>query len=219
MKTLIKNFTLLSIVFLIINPAFFSNKESEKKVQKKYSIEKGTVEYKVSGDALNGTEILYFDSWGSREAKYTTGEVKIGGIKQKVKTITFMENDMVYTVDLNTNTGTKWESILMNKISDKKSEDMGKELMIELGAKKIGSGNVIGKKCDIWEIKNLSTKTWVWNWIPLKTEVNMVGVKTITVATKFLESVDAKKLTRPKNISYTERSDPMKMLEQMKKSN
>ena len=65
----------------------------------------------------------------------------------------------------------------------------------------------------------MGSKTWIWNWIPLKSEVNMSGMKVTYTATKIGTSFDAAKLERPRNISYNDMGNVMDLLKKMKKKN
>lgn len=185
---------------------------------KRYNQKSGTVEYQITGSMMSGTETLYFDDYGVREAKYTNTEVKFGGFSQKTNNATYLEGSTIYTVDLNTNTGTKMENSIMKNLEGKDLQDVGRQMLKDMGGKQIGSESFMGKNCEVWEIKNLGSKSWIWNGLMLKTEVNMMGQQITYTATKISEAVDAKKLQRPTNIKYTEGEDPMKMLEQLKKN-
>ena len=83
-------------------------------------------------------------------------------------------------------------------------------MMKQMGGKKIGSEKFLGRQADIWEIKQMGTKSWVWKGVPLKSELNMMGMKISIVATKISEEFDKSKLERPKNIDYKDMSEMMK---------
>ncbi|HEX9652475.1 MAG TPA: hypothetical protein VGA99_02090 [bacterium] len=185
---------------------------------KRYTQKNGTIEYTITGNMMTGTEALYFDEFGLREAKYTNTEIKMGSFSQKTNSVAYVEGSTIYTVDLNTNTGTKMENSMMKKLEGKDLQDAGKQMLVEMGGKQIGNETFLGKNCEVWEIKNLGSKSWIWNGLMLKTEVNMMGQQVTYTATKISDTFDAKKLQRPTNINYTEGVDPMKMLEQMKKN-
>lgn len=110
------------------------------------------------------------------------------------------------------------ENPILKNLKGKNLQDYGKEIMIKMGGKKVGTEKLLGKNCEIWEVKSLGTRTWVWNWIPLKIVSKMAGMDIIILATKILTSFDLKKLNRPKNIKYREMGDMMKMLNNYNKS-
>lgn len=171
---------------------------------KRYGMEKACIEYTITGTMQSGTETLYFDQWGAREAKYTTMAVKVAGFSQETKSATFTEGDWIYSVNLATNTGTKTRNNLFDGMSENEKKEMGLEMMKKMGGKKIGQEKVLGKTCDVWEIPSAGSKTWLWNWIPLKTEVNMGGMKLVYEARKISTTFDPAKLNKPDNVKYSD---------------
>ena len=206
---------LLFGILLVVTTIIFAQSKAS---LKRYNQESGTIEYTITGNMMNGTEILCFAKFGGLEAKYTNTEVKVAGFSQKTNTVAYLEGSTLYTVDLNTNTGTKMENSIMKNLEGKDLQDAGKQMLKDMGGKQVGNETFLGKNCEVWEIKSLGSKTWIWNGVPLKTEVNMMGQQITYTATKISDTVDPKKLQRPTNINYTEGMDPMKMLEQMKKN-
>ena len=189
---------------------------------RRYQIESGMVEYAVSG-AQQGTESLYFDKWGMREAKYTRTEISIAGVTQKTNQLTLMDGEWIYNIDLDKKTGTKIKNPIFDIIaarSDSKDfGELGLQMLKDMGAEKTGSEEVAGKPCDIWEAKSLGSKSWVWNSIALKTEVNLAGIRATTVATKVDDgaSIPEDKFTLPSDATITESPAVDKMMEKMKK--
>ncbi len=212
---------LILFLFLAITNAAVINGYSKQPASnmKRYNLKKACIEYTVSGKMHSGTEVLYFDNYGAREAKFNTSKIKIAGFTQETRTATYLEGTWTYTVDLKTKTGTKMENPILQNLKGKSLQDTGKEMMVNMGGKKVGTEKILGKTCDIWEVKNLGTRTWVWNWIPLKTESKMAGMDMIILATKISTSFDLKRLNRPKNINFREMGGMKKMLNKYNKSN
>ncbi len=179
---------------------------------KRYGVKQACIEYTVSGDMQSGTEVLYFDHWGAREAKYEMKTIKVGPMKTEENKVTYMEGSMAYTVNLKDNTGSKMENPMLKGFEGQDLSEVGEKMMKQMGGKKIGSEKFLGKQCDIWEIKQMGTKSWVWKGVPMKTELNMMGMKINVVATKISENFDKSKLQRPKNIDYKDMSEMMKSL-------
>lgn len=198
-----------------------SGTESSKKTgsgMKRYGIEKACIEYEIKG-MQNGTEILYFDNWGAREAKFTHIEIKVGPISQKTNTVTYLEGTMTYTVDLDKNTGTKAENPMLQALEGEDVAEVGEQMLKNMGGKKIGKEKFLGKTCDVWEIKNLRSKSWVWKGITLKNETNMMGMKVSIKATKITYSFDKKKLDRPTHIKYKDMGEMMNKFKEFRKQN
>jgi hypothetical protein len=186
---------------------------------KRYLIKSGVVEYTLSG-TRKGTETIYFDNWGMREAKYTKAEISAMGFTQKQNTLTLLDGEITYSIDLDTKTGTKMETPLLKEIAanNKDLTDAGEKMMKGMGAVKIGAEVVLGKTCDVWEIKNMKSKTWVWKGVALKTQTSMPNMEMTITATKFEDSVaiPPDKLKIPSDVTITEGVDMKKMLEGLK---
>ncbi len=117
---------------------------------------------------------------------------------------------MQYRVNLDDNTATKMENTMLKGFEGQDLTEVGEKMLKQMGGKEIGSEKFLGKPTDIWEIKQMGPKSWVWKGVPLKTELNMMGMKINVVATKISENFDKRKLQRPKNIDYKGMSEMMK---------
>lgn len=182
---------------------------------KRYGIKSGVIEYELTG-AQSGKEVVYFDDWGFREAKYTETELSFGGFSQKINSLTIMEGNMIYNIDLSTNTGTKIENSMFEGLEGEDMEQIGEKMMEQMGGEKTGTETVLGKECDLWEIKQMGSKTWVWKSIPLKTEVNM-GMQMNIVATSISEeSVSAEKFKIPEGVTFTDAGNLEDIMKKLK---
>ncbi len=81
---------------------------------KRYQVESGIVEYEMSG-MQKGTETVYFDRWGWREAKYTNTELSIAGLSRKETKLSIMDGDWIYNIDLESRTGTKIKNTVLSQ--------------------------------------------------------------------------------------------------------
>jgi len=157
---------------------------------KRYEFESGKVTYKTSG-SMQGTETMYFDDYGMLEVKNTKATLEMMGIKQVTDTKVIMDGKWIYTLDNNSGDANKMENPLYSMFPDGADlEKVGEEMMLNMGGKKIGTETLLGKKCDIWEIKKLMSKVWVWKSIPIKSEVNMMGMNIIQIATSVEVDID-----------------------------
>jgi len=186
---------------------------------KRYQIKSGVVEYTLSG-TRKGTETIYFENWGMREAKYTKAELSVAGFTQKQNTLTLMDGGYTYNIDLDTRTGTKMETPLLKEIAANQKDltEAGEKMMKSMGGVKIGTEVVLGKTCDVWEIKNMKSKTWVWKGVPLKTQVSMPSMEMTIMATKLDEgaAIAADKFTIPSDVKINDAGNMQKMLEGLK---
>lgn len=179
---------------------------------KRYQAKSGIIKYKVEGTS-KGTEILYFDNFGSDEAKETKIKTTVMGFTQESNQLTVMNAATIFVADYNTKTYTKMPNPLFEltqQISQntKDAEKLGEEVMKSIGGKMIGEETVLGKPCKIWEIASMGTKTWTHKFIPLKVETNMMGMKINYIATsiKLDVTVPAEKFKLPGG--FTEKKTP-----------
>ena len=96
-------------------------------------------------------------------------------------------------------------------------DDVGEKMMKQMGGEKIGTEEYLGKPCDVWVMKSMGTKIWIWQGtrVTLKTDTDM-GMKMSVAATEISESFDLKKLDRPRDIDYKDMGDIMDMLKSRK---
>ena len=208
-----------TVLFALL-PVLFSAVAPGNAQGKRYYIQSGVIEYTVSG-AQTGTEVLYFDRWGMREAKYTNTEIKMMGMSQKQNKLTITEDEWITTIDLDRRTGTKMRNTVVKEMLEKSGSkdlaELGENMMKAMKAVKVGSANVAGKTCDVWEIKDLGSTNCVWNWIPLKTQVKMAGVEIVMVAAKVQEGgpVPDSKFAVPAGVKISEGRDPTDVLREL----
>ena len=166
----------------------------------------GCVKSKITGDMAGMTKINGRETYcwnGTKEVRIQDQKVTTMGMTQVTHTATytdFSEGGTIYVVDLSTDppTGTRTENPMIKSLQESRG-------------KIIGKGKVLGKKCDIWEISNMGTKTWIWNWINLKTVTSM-GMIITTEATEILKKCDKKTVLKP-NIKYVPMEEKTKGIE------
>jgi len=200
----------LSLIFisLIFNLGYTQNNELNKK---RYYVESGIIKYKISGNT-KGTEEIYFDKWGEREAQISKAvtETTFFGIKNKQEenTLNILDGDISYGIDLKKKTGVKTLNAGVTTMSamcnGKSPRKMGKEMLKQMGGKKIGEEEILGKKCEIW--KALGTKLWLWKGIPLKISSKILGIERVTEAVEIKTNVkiDENRFQVPEGIKITD---------------
>ncbi len=196
MKNLLSHLTVVLILLSVL-----CAQENNIKV---YTVKSGIIEYKYSG-SMSGTETVYFDNYGQKETKYQNIEVSIMGTKQKMNKTIYSTLESIITVDNNTKTGMKIPNPINSVLpKDKKQEvkDLGIKLMEKMGAKKVGNEKVLDKDCEVWEM--MGNKFYIWNGFMIKSDVNMMGMKTTVIATKIELDVNvpADKFEVPKDIKF-----------------
>ncbi|MDP6924352.1 MAG: hypothetical protein R2568_04810 [Candidatus Scalindua sp.] len=202
MKKLNSCVLFLVLVVTCVNASFAANTPNRYPKSKT-----GIVKYEVYGATIAGTEILYYDDWGSREAKYITTTMELGGLSVTRNTLVLLEENgqWINNVDLNARTGIRMrnprykESIGLSRREREKNEE---DKNIDAGGMKVEIERVIGKPCVVWEKQNTGIKTCTWNGIVLKKISDHGFSKTTTVATEIDEhvSIPEEKFTIPPDI-------------------
>lgn len=175
---------------------------------KRYPQEKGMIEYQVSGHRV-GTETLYFDSYGWREAKFKDATMEMFGMKTEEKQIEILQGAMQYNIDLKTNTGSVMENPLLKGLAedakDKNLSTIGEKMLIDMGGELTGEEEIAGKKCKVYKVESLATTAWVWEGLTLKTKSNFMGVDMEMVAIKVDIGVDIpeEKFAVPDDVTVT----------------
>ena len=184
--------TVFAALFALFLVFVFTGESFAGEAVKRYKIESGIVEFTLTGTQA-GSVILYFDSWGMRESKFSDLELSMMGIKRKTNSVNIMDSEWLYNIDLDTREGTKMQnSFFMNLIKQSKEDnlaDLGEDMIKNMGGEKTGTEEICGKMCDVWDIQRMQTKTWVWNGISLKIEVKMRGMESTTIATSVKDNV------------------------------
>lgn len=191
-----KKLVLLPFLFLFAYVAHaqdgYSAKELADKGFKRYNIKSGVLKSKYSG-IMEGEQILTFDMWGWRESTKGDKTTNVMGMKTVDKTSAYLDGINQYTYNPDTKTATKLENTILKNIIDggeaKSLTDVGEKMLKDMGGEKVGTETILGKTCDVYEIKSYGTKTWVWNGVTLKLEMNMMGMTYAMEATSFEEGV------------------------------
>ncbi|OJJ19439.1 hypothetical protein BKI52_21770 [marine bacterium AO1-C] len=162
-----------------------SGSSSETSPKNRYEVESGEVSYRLDG-MQQGYETLYFDQWGAREARYTKAILRLGtGVEQEIDRLILTDKEWVYTIDFLEKTGTKTR----NPAYDKKQADTNLDVrdlsringqkLYKLGGQKTGQDQVADLPCEVWEVKRLAAKFWIWKQLVLKREPKIKTERTI----------------------------------------
>jgi len=195
-------------IFFIVSIFIYTNTVSATNTPNRYPKSKsGIIKYEVYGATITGSEVVYYDDWGSREAKYITTTMELGGLSVTRNTLVLLEENgqWINNVDLNTRTGIRMrnprykDSIGQSRREREKNEE---KKNIDAGGRKVEIERVIGKPCVVWEEQNTGIKTCTWNGIVLKKISDLGFSRTTTVATEIEErvSVPEEKFTIPPDI-------------------
>lgn len=137
---------------------------------KRYGIEKGIITYRLDG-AMKGTEFIYFDHWGWREAHYEQTESRVGEYYEKINRVQFLDGERRYAYDPATKTATYFDSPQVqeaaNKWGTKDMVKVGLEMLKTMGGRHAGDAKVLELDCEVWKIDRMKTTLWMWEGLTL----------------------------------------------------
>lgn len=183
-------------------------KDSDSEFQKVFGIKSGVIEYVISG-SQEGTKTLYFDNWGMKQAEYMRSILTVKGFTKPINKLSVIDGEFQYNINMDQNSGTRTRNQIlrtMEQLSGQKSfNEFGEQMLLNMGANKIGSEDFLGKTCDVYEMRSTGTKLWVWEWITLKSETNSRGLEINITATRINEgSVPNEKFKIPEKVVLNE---------------
>jgi len=190
-------------------------------IHHRYPIKSCIVEFELDG-MQTGKETLYFEDYGLREAKYSQTSLAFGSLSTTTNTLTLMDREWIYNIDLGTNSGTKIPNpVFITNPMQQVNKDLvaqNREMMSAMGGKLLGEEEYLNKKCEVWSNEALHSKTWIWNGIVLKSIVNTMGMKQEVRAVKIQDvvKIPPEKFLLPKDVKLTEKVAPDKMLKGFK---
>jgi len=166
---------------------------------KRYEVKSGKIEYtlKGSGEMMGGMvkiksigkKRLIFDNYGLKElseenkvSKNTTmGKTTV----DKIHTLKYMNGSIIYGVQFNEKRITRMKNPMAGAgalFGGGNASKTGEAMLKKMGGKKIGTDKVAGHSCDVWDLSGI--KQCLYKGIPLKIESNIMGLKTVEIATK-----------------------------------
>lgn len=180
-------------IFVFLLVGFVSNLFA---LTNRYEIKSGIVEYEIVGNAgsenngevIRGTSKLYFKDYGNLELLDEKIVQTIMGEKEEERTISKIVKDKMFTADFND------EVIYSQKLVFDEDNAMlyikNKETFVQMGAKHVGTEEILGYKCDIWELGE--DKIWVYNSVPLKQVSQSLGMVQVQQAKLAVFNIDIK---------------------------
>ena len=162
----------------------------------RYDIKSGMVEYEIlgkadgmeKGDTISGTSKLYFKDFGKIELLDEKIVQTIMGEKEEEHVISKIIGDKMLTVDFND------EVIYSQKLVLDEENFMQNiknyESFVQMGAKNLSKEDVLGYKCDVWQLGE--DKIWVHNSVPLKLINQSMGIIQIQQAKFVVFNIEIK---------------------------
>ena len=198
---------LISCILFFLLVISYANADSIKSATRRYPKSKsGIIKYNVSG-TKTGTEVVYYEDWGRREAIYTKSTVDLRGVIVDRNTLTLLEDNgrWINNIDLNARTGIRMKNPRYKEYVGKSRielENTKKKSLKDAGARRAEIEMVIGRPCFVWTVQYNGNEIYLWNGIVLKKITGSGYSETTTVATEITESVNIpeEKFTIPPDI-------------------
>ncbi|MFA4852205.1 MAG: hypothetical protein WC599_06775 [Bacteroidales bacterium] len=187
------------------------NIEKVAKTNGKYQLKSGIITMSSDAMGIGQTITLYFDDYGNKECAETKGEMDMGiAGKVQMHQLAITKDGYVYNIDMTNKSGTKTKITPNSKQKDIDFSNLTEDMMKQMKIKKEGTEVLLGKTCDKYSLDapalKMKSSYSVWNGIPLKSEVNMIGIVAKITTTKIEENcvIPAEKFEIPKDIKITE---------------
>jgi len=161
----------------------------------RYDIKSGIVEYDIIGtnsadsSTIIGTSVLYFKYFGKLELTDERLTYKRANFEdEEERNINKISKDKLYIVDFNDEMIYS-QDLQINK-DNQTSDIKNRESFTQMGAKFLGNENILGYKCDIWQLGEY--RIWVYNSVPLKQIVKSSGSEQMYIAKNANFDIDIK---------------------------
>jgi len=169
---------------------------AEAQMVKRYFIESGVVQYKISGGGemmgtiteTTGRREFYFKKFGALTLEKEHSTTVMSGVtkhKSSTQLLKKIDNTTVYDVDFKAKQIMKSTDAVASQYLTygKNLKDDWQKILQKSGAVKVGHDKVLGYKCEIWNVMG-SRQCLYKGGIPLKIETKMMGEKKTIIAVK-----------------------------------
>lgn len=176
---------------------------------KRFGVEKGALIFRLDG-AVNGTEHLFFDNWGWREAKYTNTTTTVANFHEVVNDVQYLDGERRYLYDPKTNKAKYINSQQMVAVSEKyNTKDMvvvADEMLKNMGAVPDGKAMVGKIECDAWVIERSRIRLYMWQGITMAEEsyVNNIPIGRRCLQAELEKDIPMDRLLLPKGVEVAE---------------
>lgn len=180
---------LLIICCISLSAQTGNSLEISQKGKSKYPLQSGKITYKITGDGV-GTATLFFDRSGWREVLIREVTFNKYGTTSTEKTMTLVDGDQVYIINLGTKKGTKNQN---NKWSELSAYKDAKEIDEILNEENTGSileeQQILNYPVKVWSFSKGSLRSkWSWQGITLREEKSLGKLKYTMEATSVDEN-------------------------------
>lgn len=171
---------------------------------KRYGVEKGSFIFRIDG-AVNGTEHVYFDNWGWREAKFTKTTTELDSYYEETEEVQYLDGERRYVYLPKTKKATYFDSGQIEDMAVKyQTKDMvvvGNEMLKNMGMKPVGKTKVGETECDVWEKAQPKIRLYMWQGLTMGEEsyVNNIPIGRRCIMVDLEKNPPLEKLLLPKD--------------------
>jgi len=158
----------------------------------RYPSKSGIIESRTSG-MLDSETTVYFDDGGAREATYTTSVMRFGNDSVTSKSIEIRDGEWFYTYKEDEDHWVRWSAKSFGSAApslpggngNPTASLMNDAMKGSADAKELPARTIAGKEVSGMEMEMMGMKVrmWMWENIPLRSEVEMGSKPTITEVT------------------------------------
>jgi len=162
----------LFVAIFLISGCGKAKPEKKEPPWKRYNAESGIIKYKIEG-SQEGTETVYFDRWGMREARYSKVREMAQENAPVANRLAILDGDDMIYADLDRKTAVKRPNLLTLMTETEVPEGsaiLEEVVMTRMGGKLVGKEEIAGYPCDLWEVQKMAMKACLWQWVPLRVE-------------------------------------------------
>lgn len=176
----------------------------------RYDLKSGIVTSKTTMPMMSGdmTTILYFDDHGKKSATETIQKISMMGQNIETHSKSITVDNMIYNWEVGKKTGTKMKLDMMKGAENMDYKKLTDEMMEQWKIKKTGTGTVMGKKCDVFEMnaEGMTGTYYIWDNISMKAETTIGGMNMLIEVTDLKENVSIPSSTFeiPGDVTFTE---------------
>lgn len=206
-----KNLFLLTLLAMLVF-ACNSNEsgdDEQSSASKKYEVKSGYIVYKMSMMGMDTKTTMYFKDYGKTEASVT--ELNLMGQQSTTKML--RKDEFVYQYSVEQKSGTKIKMTEEEMASNGEAVKLDEKTIVdEMGGKKIGTEEVLGKECTVYEVNidNAESKYWIWKNLIFKMVARQDEAEVTMEAVEFKETSDfpAGTFEVPADINFSDPSTP-----------
>ena len=181
--------------------------------QKKYAVESGKIEYKLTGNT-KGTKTVYFDDYGEKyyEQLNSVSVTKMFGVTDRTETnkTTIINKRHFWTVDKIT--GKNYEGELpfytssksaFENMTEAEQKKFADDVIKSFSGKREGTEKILGYTCE--KISLMGSFSWIYKGIVIKSETDVMGIIANETAISFEKniSISASKFNAPSGVNFT----------------